>query len=241
MLNTLLSNCRKQNQIKKLHRIPRKLFSTGDSEVQQSQFLNETENLKLNEPNTLNETDFKIVTKIPNPIYESDTFYVHKSGMSFIDLFKKECDQKSILEVFEAVQYLLKASQGDVKKIRRFYVTMIVLAIHSSSLNRKIKSSLRKYFQLSDETKWRDNPLLKLCEDYNSVLSNPYAKGEVSVKVDKDRLRSMIILKSYLTQAIKGEIPSLEPWDIQEKQNQVSKMMTLMANSKGKLVFTNNG
>ena len=213
------------------------MFSKSDLKPNQHKFDNETEKLTLNE---LKETDIKIISKLPKTNYDSNSLFVHESGMSFSDLFKKECDQKSILEVFDAVQYLLKASQGDLNKIRRFYVTVIVLAIHSSSLNPKIKASLRKYFQLTDETEWRDNPLLKLCEDYNSVLNNPYAKSEISIKVDKARLRSIITLKSYLIQAIKAQIPSLEPWDVDEYMHQASKISELLKNPKGTFLYGTN-
>jgi hypothetical protein len=237
MLNTLLSNCWKQNNIKTFNRIPKRLFGKKKSKRTQKEVLKETKNLDLKTENEMEEMKIDFITKQPNQMYDTNEYFVHKSGLAFASLFEEDCDSDDIQEIFEAVQYLLKASQGDLTKIRRFYVTVIVLAIHSSSLDPKIKASLRKHFQLTDETKWRESPLLKLCEAFNFIITESYAKSVISFHVDKARLRSLITLKSYLAQAIKAGIPDLEPWDLKEYQNQVKTMKSLIENPKGKFIF----
>ena len=179
------------------------------------------------------ERHLQILSNQIDDFNETDSRKKFDSGLSFFDLFEVDSREEDIQEIFEAVRYLLQASQGDLTKIRRFYVTVVVLAIHSSSLNVNVKNALRKYFQLTDESAWRQNPLLKLCESFLLVQTDKHAGSTVAFRVDPPMLNAILTFRAYLAEAVRAGVPRLEPWDLESNKARVRRMIHLIDTVKG--------
>ena len=235
MFNNLLQSCGKANRIQKIRPVQRRFFASKKKGPNWVKPVNDPidsdmTNVSQSETPFINMKDINL-----KDCFDQNPTYTQKSGISFADLFQKDCNINEIKEILEAVEYLLKASEGDMAKIRRFYVTVMVLAIHAPSLDPKVKFALRKYFQLTDETTWRQNPFLRLCEAYSQVQNDPLAKFSVAFRIDQPKLRAILTLKNYLAEATRVGIPDLEPWDLQMAKSRVEKVWPLINSPKGKL------
>lgn len=227
MLNHLLLNCRNKNGVQRIRMINKNLFTKKDD--QQT-------HMKANKISFQKDEDinFKKMEKNKNTDPLCLTNFVHESGMTFADLFDSDCNFEDIKDIFDAIEYLIKASGADMAKIRRFYVTLVVLAIHSPDLDPNIRYGLRKDFQLTDETKWRENSFLNLCESYLLIQSEFSARYSMSFRVNAAKMKYFLKFKKFLLKALKAGIPKLEHWDLQKANYQVKNIHFLIENLKGR-------
>lgn len=232
MLNNLLQSCRNSTRIQRLRKIQIKYFNNNnhltneDDNYDSFSDYEDYSNLEI-------DMDQNFILDEENPVIELKEFTIE-------NLFYNNCDKNDKIEIIQLLNYLLNASDYDMEKIKRFYVTIIVMAIHSQNLNPKIKNSLKKYFQMTDETKWRENPFLKLCEAAYFIKTDKNARFTVSFRLTKERLRFILILKSYLKKAIDSGLPKLEIWDINTFELEIKEILYLLNNPKGTNFINNN-
>jgi hypothetical protein len=231
MLNNILLNCRKNNGIQRIRIINKQFFSQNVWKKTKSSKKKPSETQERVEPLENKET--------PNLKIKCSIDTIHESGMSFADLFKKNCDFEQMKDIFDAVEYLNLASGGDMIKIRRFYVTVVLLAMHSS-VDQSLKDALRKHFQLTDESRWRENPFLKVCETYLTIMNDPSARYSVTFRADENSVRYFATFKEYLLEALRRGIPDLEHWDVPAANKKVNHILELLnkLESKNKGLIT---
>ena len=153
-------------------------------------------------------------------------------------VFAEEVSAEDRLEVRMTVAFLLEKSEEDFDRIKRFFITVLTMSMHSRGLTTSTRRKARRDLQLHDEAYWFEHFLLNICQGFYNTRYFPKSRDAVFFEVTTENVKALKHFRDVLAEGVAGGLPHIEPFNWEAQIQSLESAIGLMNHTKGEFRMT---